>query len=158
MVITIAATVSNIIFQDEIRTLIPHAGRMCLWESVTHWDTQSIQCRTESHRDTQNPLHCKNQLSAIHLAEYGAQAMAIHGGLLAREAGATHAPSGVLVSLRDFVMQVRRVDDIEEALTVSARKLVASATGSIYEFVIEAGNTQLASGRVSAVIAAAAAG
>lgn len=144
---------SSHVFQDEIRTLIPHAGRMCLWESVTHWDTDSIQCRTESHRDAQNPLRRKNQLSAIHLAEYGAQAMAIHGGLLAREAGAPHASSGMLVSLRDFVMQVQRVDDIGQPLTVNARKLVASATGSIYEFVIEAGNTRLASGRVSAVFA-----
>lgn len=152
MVIQAAALVSDIIFQDEIRALIPHAGRMCLWQSVEHWDADSIRCRTESHHDEQNPLRCNGRLSAIHLAEYGAQAMAIHGGLLAREAGTTRAAAGMLVSLREFVMQVQRADDIEGDLIVNARKLMASATGSIYEFVIEAGKRHLASGRVSVVI------
>lgn len=142
---------SAMIFQDEIRTLIPHEGRMCLWEVVKHWDAQTICCHTQSHRDMQNPLRCNGQLSAIHLAEYGAQAMAIHGGLLAREAAADKAASGMLVSLRDFVMDLPRVDDIEAPLIVHARQLVASATGSIYEFVITANERRLASGRVSAV-------
>ena len=148
---------SAMIFQDEIRTLIPHASRMCLWESVEHWDAQAIRCHTQSHRDMQNPLRCNNQLSAIHLAEYGAQAMAIHGGLLAREVGTGPVASGMLVALRDFVMLVQRVDNIEHTLIVNARKLVASTTGSIYEFAIEANRRKLSSGRVSVVIAQAAA-
>lgn len=142
---------SAVIFQDEICTLIPHAGRMCLWESVESWDDTTIHCRTGSHRDAQNPLRYNGRLSAIHLAEYGAQAMAIHGGLLGREAGAKPTASGMLVSLRDFVMNVQHVDDIEAPLIAHARQLVASTTGAIYEFTITANERRLASGRVSAV-------
>ena len=143
---------SRHIYKDEILTLIPHAGSMCFWDAVEHWDADHIHCSTMSHRERQHPLRCKDQLSAIHLAEYGAQAMAIHGGLMAREAGSDQAVAGMLVSLRDFVMQVQRVDNIERPLIVKARKLVVSATGSIYEFVIESDGHKLASGRVSVVI------
>lgn len=142
---------STAISQDEIRRLIPHAGRMCLWESVDAWDAETIRCRTHSHRDVLHPLRNGDRLSAIHLAEYGAQAMAIHGGLLARAAGATHTTAGMLVLLRDFVMQVQRIDDIEGKLIVNARKLMAAATGSIYEFEICGAGRSLAGGRVSAV-------
>jgi predicted hotdog family 3-hydroxylacyl-ACP dehydratase len=142
---------SSVIFQDEIRTLIPHAGRMCLWESVEKWDAQTIRCHALSHRDALNPLRCNARLSAIHLAEYGAQAMAIHGGLLSREIAKDKVASGMLVSLRDFVMNVQRIDDIETPLVVDARRLVASDTGSIYEFAITTNHIRLASGRVSAV-------
>jgi predicted hotdog family 3-hydroxylacyl-ACP dehydratase len=147
---------SAVIFQDEIRELIPHAGRMCLWQSVEHWDAQSIRCQTLSHRDALNPLRCNQQLSAIHLAEYGAQAVAIHGGLIARAARTAPAASGMLAALRDFFLNVQRLDDIEHCLTVSARPLVVSSTGSIYEFVIEADRRPLAGGRVSVVIASTA--
>ena len=140
---------SQRIFRDEILTLIPHAGSMCFWDAVEHWDADNIRCSTISHRDALHPLRCKNQLSAIHLAEYGAQAIAIHGGLLARGAGSEKVAAGMLVSLRDYRMQVSHIDDVAGELIVNARKLVASTTGSIYEFVIRHSNTELARGRVS---------
>lgn len=143
---------SQRIFKDEILTLIPHAGLMCFWDTVEHWDADRIRCSTMSHRDAQHPLRYNDQLSAIHLAEYGAQAMAIHGGLLAREAGAMHAPGGMLASLRDFVMNVQRIDHIEAPLIVHAQRLVANAGGSIYEFTVRAGEHLLARGRASAVM------
>ena len=136
--------------QDEIRSLVPHAGRMCFWEEVENWDDGHIRCLTHSHRDPQHPLRRDGQLSAVHLAEYGAQAMAIHGGLLARGSGGRAAP-GVLTSLRDFQMQVQRFDDLPEALHCEARKLVAGATGSIYEFELTCAGRRLASGRVSVI-------
>ena len=69
--------------KPEIRTLIPHAGTMCLLDNVIDWDDESIVCVTNTHRDANNPLRRHNQLSAVHALEYGAQAAAIHGGLRA---------------------------------------------------------------------------
>src|SRR5881398_1435622 len=68
----------------EIRRLIPHAGTMCLLDSVLGWDDESIVCTTNTHRDEANPLRRDGRLSALHALEYAAQAAAIHGGLRAR--------------------------------------------------------------------------
>src|SRR6059058_4587817 len=76
----------------EIRRLIPHAGTMCLLDSVLGWDDESIVCTTNTHRDEANPLRRDGRLSALHALEYGAQAAAIHGGLRARAAGTTAPP------------------------------------------------------------------
>src|SRR6202040_2886495 len=95
----------------EIRTLIPHTGLMCLLDSVLKWDDQSIVCTTETHRDPTNPLRRDGRLSALHAFEYGAQAVAVHGGLRARSAGVT-APPGYLAALRDARLQVTRLDDV----------------------------------------------
>ena len=86
--------------------LIPHAGGMCLLDEVVAWDDAAIHARTRSHARDDNPLRSDGQLRALHLAEYGAQAMAIHGGLLARAQGAVAAP-GYLVSLRDVELARR---------------------------------------------------
>ena len=45
--------------KSEIRTLIPHAGLMCLLDSVLRWDDESIVCVSETHRDPANPLNGK---------------------------------------------------------------------------------------------------
>jgi predicted hotdog family 3-hydroxylacyl-ACP dehydratase len=122
---------------------------MCLWEQVEHWDDAGIVCLTQTHRDPAHPLRGAQGLSAIHLAEYGAQCMAIHGGLLARRDRGSRAAPGVLTSLRDFRMQVQRIDDLPDALRGEARRLVAGASGSIYEFELSCAGRRLASGRVS---------
>lgn len=142
---------SPVIEQDEIRKLIPHAGRMCFWEAVESWDDTQIRCVTRTHLDVAHPLRRNGKLSAIHLAEYGAQAMALHGGLIAqRNHGGTAAP-GVLTSLRDFRMQLQRIDDLPDALHGVARCLVSGSTGAIYEFVLRCAERELASGRVSVI-------
>lgn len=139
----------SVLDETAIRRLIPHAGRMCLWQCVESWDEQQLCARTATHRDSQHPLRDARGLSSIHLIEYGAQAMALHGGLLAPQA--KPAP-GFLAAVRDFMVTRARVDDVSDDLRVTARKLVANASGSIYEFTIEAGVVRLATGRVSAVL------
>jgi predicted hotdog family 3-hydroxylacyl-ACP dehydratase len=132
----------------EIRTLIPHAGLMCLLDSVLNWDDGSILCRSETHTDPANPLRRNGQLSALHAFEYGGQAAAVHGGLRARSAGAI-APSCYLAALRDAHLQVKRLDDIASPLDVRARRLFGDAGNTIYECHISAGDVLLADGRIT---------
>ena len=74
----------SLLAHAELEALIPHAGGMCLLDTVESWDAETIHCRSLSHLRADNPLREKGRLAALHLAEYGAQAMAVHGGLLAR--------------------------------------------------------------------------
>jgi predicted hotdog family 3-hydroxylacyl-ACP dehydratase len=133
-----------------IAGLIPHAGRMCLLDAVESWSAAEIRCVSDTHRDPANPLRRDGILAAVHLVEYGAQAMAVHGGLAERAAGGTPKP-GLLVALRDVKLEVARIDDIAAPLTVTAKRLVANAGGWLYGFEVEAAGRRLASGRVSVI-------
>src|SRR5437667_8637797 len=115
----------------EIRTLIPHSGMMCLLDEVTQWDDRSITCVTNTHRDPANPLRRNGRLSAVHAFEYGAQAIAVHGGLRARLAGET-APPGYLAALRDARLHVAQLDDITSPLEIYANRLFGDAVNSVY--------------------------
>jgi predicted hotdog family 3-hydroxylacyl-ACP dehydratase len=128
------------------RTLVPHAGEMCLLARIVRFDEQEIVCATSSHASPANPLRRDGVLAALHLAEYGAQAMAVHGGLAdprAKERG------GMLVAIRDLTLAVERLDDIPGELTISATRLVANADGRIYSFAASGGGRELGRGRVS---------
>lgn len=134
-----------------IAALIPHALGMCLLDTVDDWDDLEIRCSTRSHRDPGNPLRSDGRLAALHLCEYGAQAMAVHGGLLAqREHGGKAAP-GLLASLREVEFAVDRVDDLDEPLIVTARQQLVGAAGWIYRFEVGAGSRWLARGRASVI-------
>jgi predicted hotdog family 3-hydroxylacyl-ACP dehydratase len=134
----------------EIRTLIPHAGLMCLLDRVIAWNDKAIVCITNTHRDPSNPLLRNGRLSALHALEYGAQAAAVHGGLRARAAG-TAAQPGYLAAIRDAHLQVARLDDIASPLKIHARRLFGENANTVYECRISAGSTPLASGRVTIV-------
>jgi predicted hotdog family 3-hydroxylacyl-ACP dehydratase len=133
---------------DEIRRLVPHAGGMCLLETVVEWNDDGLVCATTTHRRADHPLRRDGKLAAVHLIEYGAQAAAVHGGLLGQRDGAGAKP-GMLTALRDCRLHVARIDDVDATLTVRARKLAASAEGSIYQFEISAAGRMLAEGRVT---------
>lgn len=140
----------EVVGRDEILRLIPHQGAMCLLDSVASFSETQIECGATSHRDPSNPLRHGGALAAVHLAEYGAQAMAIHGGLLGRASGAP-VRRGLLVTLRDLKLAVTRVDDIAAPLVVKARRLLANADGLLYAFEVEGGGRRLASGRVGVI-------
>ena len=134
----------------EIAALIPHQGTMCLLDEAVRWDADTIECRTATHRDPANPLRKDGALAAIHLVEYGAQAMAVHGGLSARERGEKASP-GLLVAVREVKLAVARIDDIAADLTVRAKKLVSNPGGWLYSFEVDAAGRRLASGRVGVI-------
>lgn len=133
-------------------TLIPHQGLMCLLDDVVDWTEDSIHARSESHRRFDNPLRSDDRLRALHLCEYGAQAMAVHGGLIARAAGDIAAP-GYLVSLRAIELTVDRVDDLSGSIDVYAERLLGGYGSWQYAFRIEHVGALIASGR-AAVMAA----
>jgi predicted hotdog family 3-hydroxylacyl-ACP dehydratase len=137
--------------KSEWSHLIPHQGLMCLLDTVIDWQAERIHLRTNTHRSSDNPLRSDDKLRALHLCEYGAQAMAVHGALLAREAGESAAP-GFLVSLRAVQLNVSRIDDLEGPLDVYAERLMGSATGWQYNFRIEHADREIASGRAAVML------
>src|SRR5438874_9596608 len=137
--------------KPQIRTLIPHAGTMCLLDNVIDWDDASIVCITNTHRDKTNPLRRDGRLSALYALEYGAQAAAIHGGLRARAAGTT-APACYLAALRDAHLYVDRLDDLASPLEVRAKRLFGDAGNTVYQCEVAVSGTPVAEGRVSIML------
>ena len=140
--------------RDRIALLIPHGGSMCLIDEVLSWDARRIHCRSRTHLDASNPLRRDGRLAALHLIEYGAQTMAIHGGLDAQSRGETAAP-GLLVSAREVQLHVSRLDDLSGALELHAEQQLANANGWLYAFHALCGERLLASGRLAVMTATA---
>lgn len=128
-----------------IAALIPHQGNMCLLEAVADCSATRIVCTTASHRAPDNPLRRDGRLAAVHLCEYGAQAMALHGALISQ---ANPNRPGWLVALREVELEVAVVD-CETALTVSAQCIQAGAAGLQYGFAVHSGTRRLATGRAT---------
>ncbi len=137
--------------REEILQLVPHQGDMCLWDEVLTWAASDIALRTFNHRDPAHPLRSNGQLRAIHLCEYGAQAMAVHGGLRARERGGVVVP-GVLVALREVQLHVARIDDLDGAIEATAQVLAEAETSQQYSFRIVHGARVLAEGRAAVML------
>lgn len=131
--------------------LIPHAGSMCLLDAVQRWDEQTIHATTASHVREDNPLRGEGGLHAINLAEYGAQAMAVHGGLLSRSRGIDAIRPGRLVSLRDVQLSVLFIDHLNGRLDVHAQCLYADDSGAQYSFRIEHDDRVICSGRAAVI-------
>jgi predicted hotdog family 3-hydroxylacyl-ACP dehydratase len=134
----------------EIDGLLPHAGHALMIDRVVRWDDAEILVATRRHRSPDNPLRRAERLAAVHLAEFGAQAMAIHGGLRNRAAGLPMQPA-LLVSVRDLELQRDYIDDLDGELEISARPLLANAASWQYVFTVTHAGTTIASGRVAAM-------
>ena len=124
---------------------------MCLLDCVEAWDEQRIQCRANSHRALNNPLRSNDRLGAACGIEYAAQAMAVHGALLA-PGDATGARVGYLVSVRGTQLQVARLDDIAADLEVEAVCITRSENNILYQFNISAAGMMLLNGRAAVVV------
>ena len=137
--------------RDGILALVPHQGAMCLWDEVLDWDATTIRLCARNHRDPAHPLRAHGRLRAVHLCEYGAQAMAVHGGLRARENGGIASP-GLLVALRGVELHVARIDDLPGALDCRAEVLTDGTTGWQYAFRITHADALLADGRAAVML------
>lgn len=124
---------------------------MCLLDCVEAWDEQCIQCRASSHRAADNPLRGNNRLGAACGIEYAAQAMAVHGALLA-PAGSVGARIGYLVSARSTRLHVPQLDNIAADLLVEATCITRSENNILYQFSISAASRLLLDGRATVVL------
>jgi predicted hotdog family 3-hydroxylacyl-ACP dehydratase len=134
-----------------LSALLPHAGSMCLLERLVEWDERHVVLETATHRSPENPLRSNGRLRALHLCEYGAQAMAVHGGLRGTVSGVTPKP-GMLVSLRAVKFACDYIDDLPGELRVEAECLQADTASLQYSFRVRHGETLLAEGRAAVVL------
>jgi predicted hotdog family 3-hydroxylacyl-ACP dehydratase len=136
--------------RDDLAGLIPHQGTMCLLDRVIDWDDEHVVLATATHRALDNPLRADGRLRGLHLCEYGAQAMAVHGGLSVRHSRRA-AQSAFLVSLRDVKLRVDFIEQLPGELQVAAHKLLADGRGWLYTFEVLHGGRVLAQGRAAAI-------
>jgi predicted hotdog family 3-hydroxylacyl-ACP dehydratase len=141
---------------------IPHKGRMCLLDEVLAWDAARIRCRSATHRATDNPLRAHGRLGAACGIEYAAQAMAVHGALVAASAplertvssivrGSLGAAVGYLASVRNVALHVTRLDDLEADLIAAAHRITGDARTVLYEFSVWHAGQPLITGRAGIV-------
>lgn len=135
---------------DAIAARIPHRGQMCLLDRVLAWDEVSIRCRATSHRDADNPLRDPTGLPPASGIEYAAQAMAVHGALVASVAGTPRI--GYLASVRSVTLHVGRLDTISDDLDIRAERVTGDDRSILYTFVVEAAGEPLVSGRAAVVL------
>jgi predicted hotdog family 3-hydroxylacyl-ACP dehydratase len=123
---------------------------MCLLDAVLAWDADTIHATSEGQARPDHPLRGPHGLHAVHLAEYGAQAMAVHGALRARARGVETARPGMLVSLRELRLAIEYVP-CDGRLDVHAQCLYADDAGAQYAFRVEHAGRLLASGRAAVI-------
>ncbi len=133
-----------------IEAHVPHSGRMCLLEQVLDWDAQHIACEATSHTAPDHPLRHADRLGAAIGVEYAAQAMAVHGALLA----ASDAPptQGFLTSVRGLSLHVGRLDDIAGPLLIRAERQSGDERLILYAFSVHGDQRCLLEGRATVVL------
>lgn len=139
--------------KSEICKRIPHAGCMCLLDSVEQWDDDHIVCYSQSHLDINNPLRKDDQLHAVSGIEYGGQAIALHGGLMQTEQ--LDGPRiGYIASLRDVKIHTDRLDKIDDALCVCADRIAAGQDSYVYQFKLSVSSKVLLTGKMTVILMA----
>lgn len=128
---------------------------MCLLDAVVDWSETAISCVTGSHADPANPLRADGRLGAASGIEYAAQAMAVHGALLA---GSERVPRrGYLASVRGVTLHADRLDDLPGELAIRAERLSGDANNVLYRFSVSHAGRCLLEGRAAVVLDADAA-
>ena len=133
--------------QAQFSHLIPHAGSMMLIDQVDSWNNKQINCITRSHLASDNPLRLNNSLSIMHLIEYGAQTMAIHGGLLSGKSS-----PGFLAAVRGAHFHIVTLDSITSSLHIEACAELKIENGAVYSFrITDAQDTLLLDARATVI-------
>lgn len=136
--------------RDWIAAHIPHQGNMCLLDAVSHWSAEHIECVATGHTDPSHPLRAEGRLGAANGIEYAAQAMAVHGALVA---GTDATPRrGYLTSVRGVSLNVARLDDLSGSLQVRAERISGDTQQVLYRFSVHHGERCLLEGRAAVVL------
>ena len=137
----------------EIAALIPHAGNMCLLDSMQRVSQTDIVCSALSHKSPDNPLRSHGRLGAAVAVEYAAQAMALHGSILNADLGVP-PKGGRLINVRQLILHCTRFDELASPLTVHATRLMGDAANVIYSFEVSAADEMIATGRAGVMLVA----
>jgi predicted hotdog family 3-hydroxylacyl-ACP dehydratase len=130
--------------RSQIEARIPHAGAMCLLDSVEHWDATTIVCRAAA-PGAAHPLARASQVPAVAAVEYAAQAAAVHGSLLDE----TESPrDGMLAKLNDVELSASGMDGAGGPLTIRAELLGRVVSGCMYRFDVSDRCACVAQGRL----------
>src|SRR5688572_30756228 len=124
---------------------------MCRLVSVAEWSADHAQCECFTHRAPGDPLRRNEQVGAPNRTEVGARARAVRGALLA-QGGPQPGMRGALPHIKLFVA---RIDDLQDALVVTATRRLARSDGLIYDFVVRVRDSPtrtLCEGRISVVL------
>ncbi len=133
-----------------IAARIPHQGAMCLLDRLETWDRDGLHCTTATHRDPANPLRTPAGLLAPTAIEYAAQAMALHGALVAPpDEGAR---PGYLASVRGVEFHGLRLDALPAPLDVRAQRLAGDDRQILYRFTVGDPAAPFAQGRATVVL------
>jgi predicted hotdog family 3-hydroxylacyl-ACP dehydratase len=138
--------------REWIESRIPHHGRMCLLDEVIAWSAARVSCRSSTHREADNPLRAYGRLGVACGIEYAAQAMAVHGALVAAGRPAPGPPAaGFLAAVRDVRFHALRLDDVPGDLICDAVRMAGDATTALYEFELRSEAALLLRGRATVV-------
>lgn len=117
-----------------IAARIPHQGRMCLLDRLLAWSPTGLHATAGNQADADHPLRSASGLLSVCGIEYAAQAMALHGALLAPAGGAP--TPGYLASVRGVRLAVPRLDTVPGALQVRAERLAGDERQVLYRFAL----------------------
>ena len=135
--------------------MIPHAGAMCLLDGVLRWDATSVLALSQRYSNRDNPMRRRDgTLGLTSGIEIAAQAMAVHGRLVAGPAA--RPGSGYLASVRDVVLHAERLDAMPGDLMVEAELLMGDLKSASYRFTLTRNGADLLSGRAIVLLEVAA--
>ena len=140
---------------------------MCLLDAVISWNPERVTCRSSTHRAADNPLRAYGRLGIACGIEYAAQAMAVHGALVADGSPLVSAPltgapaaawaargspaAGFLAAVRGVRFHALRLDDVQGDLICDAVRMAGDAATALYEFELRSETTPLLTGRATVV-------
>ncbi len=128
---------------------------MCLLDEVLTWNPDRISCLSSSHRNADNPLRAHGRLGIACGVEYAAQAMAVHGALVAGQfpGPARRTPAaGYLAGVRSVRPFVRSLDDVRGELICDAVRVAGDQGTALYEFALSAAGMPLLTGRATVIL------
>ena len=129
---------------------IPHQFDMCLLDAVRRWSPQAIECEAGLRGLAEHPLRGADaRLSATHAIEYAAQAMAVHGALIA---DGPRPKRGYLVSVRSVEFAADRLDAAPAPLQIEAERLSGDSSTVLYQFHVRSDDRLLLSGRAAVIL------
>ena len=123
---------------------------MRLIDRVVSYDRERIVCESDSHRAADHPLMQDGELQIVCGLEYGAQAMAVHGALLATHPA--RSAHGYLVAASDLRWSIERLDLCAAPLQIEAICELRSDRQVAYRFEVRTGGATVLTGQASVVL------